>query len=149
MTRLSPDGLWRDPPGRRDSISGGAGNLAEGLLKRRALLQLLNLLRDELDRLLELRKLRRDCLQHLLKLLILHVLLLLQLLQLVRQELQQLNRLLQGLRDVRILRRQRSLSEGLRAVRVELLRGITEWRTNSKCSSKHVNSFRVMEERAG
>ncbi len=135
----------RDAPGRRDSLSGGAGELAERLLKRRALLQLLNLVRDELDQLLKLPKLHRDGLKQLLKLLMLHVLQLLQLLQLLGQELQQLNCLLQGLRDVGVLCRLRSLrAEERLAVWVELL-GITEWRADSKCSSNHVNSFRVIQ----
>jgi hypothetical protein len=145
MTRLSANGRWRDAPGRRDSLSGGASDLAERLLKRRALLQLLNLVRDELDQLLKLPKLHWDGLKQLLKLLMLHVLQLLQLLQLLGQELQQLNYLLQGLRDVGVLCRLCSLSTEERlAVWVELL-GITEWRADSKCSSNHVNSFRVIQ----
>ena len=144
MTRLRTDGRRRDAPWRRDSVSSGTSDLAEGLLKRRALLQLLNLVGDELDQLLEVSKLRRDCLKQLLNLLMLHVLKLLQLLQLLGHELQQLNCLLQGRWDVGVLC-QRSLSTGERlTVWVELLR-ITEWRANSKCSSNHVNSFRVIE----
>ena len=75
-------------------------------------------------------------------LLVLDVLLLLQLLQLLRKDLQQLNDLLQGLRDVRTLCRERPLrAEERRAVRVELLRGIAERRSNAECGSNHVNSF--------
>ena len=45
MTRLTGEDLRREAPRRRDAVSGGAGALAEGLLKRRALLQLLHLVR--------------------------------------------------------------------------------------------------------
>ena len=61
-------------------MSTSARDLAEGLLKGRGLLQLLNLVRDELNQLLKLPKLHRDCLKQLLKLLMLHILQLLQLL---------------------------------------------------------------------
>src|SRR5262245_36039576 len=143
MTRLTADGLGRDAPWRRDSVSGGAGDLAEGLLQLRALLQLLNLVREKLDQLLKLRQLDRDSVQQLLKLLMLQVLHLLQLLQLLRKEVQQWVHL-KGRREVGILRRQRSLSTYVRpAVGVELLRGITEWGSDSKCSSNHVHSFGV------
>jgi hypothetical protein len=145
LTRLSADARWGDAPGRRDSLSTRASHLAEGLLKRRPLLQLLNLVRNVLDQLLKLPELGRDCLKQLLKLLMLLMLRVLQLLQLLRHGLQQLNCLLQGLREAGILRPLRSLSTEERlAIRVELLR-ITEWRTDSKCSSNHVNSFRGLK----
>ena len=97
MTRLGTEGLRRNAPGRGDPIAGVTGDLTEGLLKRRGLLQLLDLMRHVLNQLLKLRELRRDRLEQLLNLLMLHVLQLLQLLQLLRHELQQVNDVLQGL----------------------------------------------------
>ena len=60
MTRLARDTLLRDTPGCRDPISGRSGGLAEGLLKRCALLQLLNLVWYVLNQLLELRQLNLE-----------------------------------------------------------------------------------------
>ena len=131
MTRLARDTLLRDTPGCRDPISGRSGGLAEGLLKRCALLQLLNLVWYVLNQLLELRQLHWDGLKQLLQLLMLDELQLLQLLQLLRKELQQLNDLLDGVRTGGILSWRSLSAEEWHSIRVELLRGMAEWRANS------------------
>ena len=89
MTRLRAD-LRRDAPWCRHPISRVRSALTEWLLKLRGLLQLLHVLRDELDQLLQLPQLRRDQLKQVLELLLLRVFQVLQLLQLVRDDLQQL-----------------------------------------------------------
>ena len=84
-------------------------DLTEWLLKLRGLLQLLHVLRDELDQLLQLPQLRRDQLKQVLELLLLRVFQLLQLLQLAGDDLQQLRcmGLSHGCADRRVAERRR------------------------------------------